>query len=111
MSRSALSFPTTTKEPKTVADTGLLEWWSALMVVPRVAIGGILVENAKPLVEAGADFIAVSAGVWNHEPWPACSRKSFQQAVFEPDCASVSEGACYLNPRALSTLTIYPPRA
>jgi thiamine-phosphate pyrophosphorylase len=43
------------------------------MVVPCVAIGGITVQNAQPLVEAGADFIAVSAGVWNHADGPAAA--------------------------------------
>ena len=70
-------FPTITKEPTTVADAGLLEWWSDLMVVPCVAIGGISVDNARPLVEAGADFIAVSAGVWNHADGPAAAVKAF----------------------------------
>jgi thiamine-phosphate pyrophosphorylase len=59
-------FPTKTKEPKTAADTELLRWWSEVMVVPSVAIGGITVANAPALVEAGADFLAVSAGVWEH---------------------------------------------
>jgi len=59
-------FPTKTKEPKTVADTELLRWWSEIMVVPSVAIGGITVANAPALIEAGADFLAVSAGVWEH---------------------------------------------
>jgi thiamine-phosphate pyrophosphorylase len=72
-------FPTITKEPKAAADAGLLKWWSDLMVVPCVAIGGILVENAKPLVEAGADFIAVSAGVWNHDQGPAAAVKAFNK--------------------------------
>ena len=36
------------------------------MELPCVAIGGITVENAAPLITAGADFIAVSSGVWNH---------------------------------------------
>ena len=59
-------FPTKTKEPKTAADTELLRWWSEIMVVPSVAIGGITVANAPALIEAGADFLAVSAGVWEH---------------------------------------------
>ncbi len=49
-------FPTATKEPKTRAGIDLLHWWSELMVVPAVAIGGITVENAPALVEAGADL-------------------------------------------------------
>jgi thiamine-phosphate pyrophosphorylase len=59
-------FPTQTKEPKTSADIELLRWWSEMMVVPSVAIGGITVANAPALIEAGADFLAVSAGVWEH---------------------------------------------
>src|SRR5262249_23627373 len=59
-------FPTLTKDAKTHAEVDLLAWWSDLMTVPCVAIGGIAVENATPLIEAGAGFLAVSAGVWNH---------------------------------------------
>jgi thiamine-phosphate pyrophosphorylase len=59
-------FPTQTKEPKTSASLELLQWWSEMMVVPCVAIGGITVTNARTLVDAGADFLAVSAGVWEH---------------------------------------------
>ena len=47
------------------------------MVVPCVTIGGITVENAKPLVEAGADFIAVSAGIWDYPRGPAAAVKAF----------------------------------
>jgi thiamine-phosphate pyrophosphorylase len=70
-------FPTKTKEPKTVADIELLQWWAETMTVPVVAIGGITVENAKPLVDAGADFIAVSAGVWNYAEGPHAAVKAF----------------------------------
>jgi thiamine-phosphate pyrophosphorylase len=59
-------FPTQTKEPKTSASPELLQWWNEMMVVPSVAIGGITVANARALVEAGANFLAVSAGVWEH---------------------------------------------
>ncbi len=43
----------------------LLEFWSELFELPCVAIGGITPENCRPLIEAGADFIAVSGAVWN----------------------------------------------
>ena len=59
-------FPTQTKEPKTQASPELLQWWNEMMVIPSVAIGGITVANARTLVDAGADFLAVSAGVWEH---------------------------------------------
>lgn len=70
-------FPTTTKEAKAHADIELLRWWSELMVVPVVAIGGITVLNARPLIEAGADFLAVSAGVWAHPQGPDAAVKAF----------------------------------
>ena len=63
-------FPTNTKEPKTRAEIELLRWWGEMMVVPVVAIGGITVANAPILVEAGADFLAVAAGVWEHADGP-----------------------------------------
>ena len=47
------------------------------MVVPSVAIGGITVENAAPLVAAGADFLAVSSGVWDHPGGPEAAVKAF----------------------------------
>ena len=70
-------FPTDTKDAKAHADIELLAWWSEVMVVPCVAIGGIRIENARPLVEAGADFIAVSAGVWDHDQGPAAAVRAF----------------------------------
>jgi thiamine-phosphate pyrophosphorylase len=70
-------FPTRTKQPKTAASLELLEWWREMMVVPCVAIGGITVENARALVEAGADFLAVSAGVWEHADGPQQAVRAF----------------------------------
>jgi thiamine-phosphate pyrophosphorylase len=70
-------FPTATKEAKTRADIELLRWWVELMVVPCVAIGGITVENAAPLIEAGADFLAVSSGVWEHPRGPEAAVRAF----------------------------------
>jgi len=70
-------FPTATKEAKTRADIETLRWWAQMMVVPCVAIGGITVENAAPLVEAGADFLAVSSGVWDFPAGPAAAVQAF----------------------------------
>jgi len=58
-------FPTTTKQTEHRAEPDLLSWWQELMEIPCVAIGGITPENCAPLVEAGADFLAVSGAVWN----------------------------------------------
>jgi len=70
-------FPTATKHAKFQADVELLRWWADLMVVPQIAIGGITVENAAPLIAAGADFLAVSAGVWGYDGGPAAAVKAF----------------------------------
>ncbi len=77
MSRSVRFFPTATKEVRFRAELELLQDWAETMTVPVVAIGGITVENARPLVEAGADFLAVSSGVWNHADGPAAAVKAF----------------------------------
>lgn len=70
-------FPTTTKQVEHYADPELLTWWQGLFELPCVAIGGITVDNAASLVEAGADFLAVSSGVWNHADGPAAAVKAF----------------------------------
>jgi thiamine-phosphate pyrophosphorylase len=70
-------FPTQTKDAPTQADTSILTWWTELFELPCVAIGGITVDNARPLVDAGADFLAVSGGVWNHPDGPAAAVKAF----------------------------------
>lgn len=70
-------FPSPTKTPETHADLETLRWWSEMTVVPCVAIGGITVANAMPLIEAGADFLAVSSGVWNYEAGPAAAVHAF----------------------------------
>jgi thiamine-phosphate pyrophosphorylase len=77
-------YPTTTKEPKTRAEPDLLEWWSDMMVVPCVAIGGITVENAPPLIEAGADFLAVASGVWDYPEGPAAAVRAFNALFHRP---------------------------
>ena len=75
-------FDTTTKEPKTRADVDNLRWWADVMTTPCVAIGGITVDNAEALVLAGADFLAISGGVWNHPENPAAAVAAFNE-LFE----------------------------
>ena len=58
-------FPSATKASEHRAEPELLTWWQSLMEIPCVAIGGITPNNCAPLVEAGADFLAVSAAVWS----------------------------------------------
>ncbi|WP_339744098.1 thiamine phosphate synthase [uncultured Maricaulis sp.] len=59
-------FPTTTKAVTHQADIDLLKWWVEVFELPCVAIGGINLDNAAPLIAARADFIAVSSAVWQY---------------------------------------------
>ena len=70
-------FPTTTKDAPARADPAILTGWQADMLVPCVAIGGISVATARELARAGADFLAVSAGVWSHGEGPAAAVRAF----------------------------------
>lgn len=74
--------PTDTKDPQHWADPEILEIWQQTMETPCVAIGGITVDNAEPLVRAGADFLAVSGGVWNHPRGPREAVSEFN-ALFD----------------------------
>lgn len=60
-----------------VADIELVEWWSGLFEIPCVAIGDVTVDNAKPLIAAGADFLAVGDGVWHHKDGPEAAVRAF----------------------------------
>ena len=66
-------FETTTKTPKFRAELEILQWWHEAVEIPSVAIGGITVDNAAQVIEAGADFIAISAGIWAHSEGPAAA--------------------------------------
>jgi thiamine-phosphate pyrophosphorylase len=74
-------FPTTTKEVEHQADPALLGWWTTVSEVPCVAIGGITAQNCAPLVSAGADFLAVSSGVWAHPDGPAAGVRAILEAM------------------------------
>jgi len=70
-------FPTKTKDTDFQAELEDLTIWQESMMTPCVAIGGITVENCDAVVEAGADFIAVCGGVWNHPEGPAAAVAAF----------------------------------
>ena len=74
-------YPTATKDGTVPAELELLQVWQAAMLIPCVAIGGITVDNAEPLVTAGADFIAVSSGVWAHPDGPVAAVKAFNDLL------------------------------
>ncbi len=74
-------FPTQTKDVAHHAEPDILTIWQETMEVPCVAIGGVTVENAGAIAAAGADFVAVSAGVWRHPDGPAAAVRAFDEAL------------------------------
>ena len=72
-------FPSSTKDDTTPVDLEVVEIWSEATNVPCVAIGGITVANCEPLVQAGADFIAVCGGIWNYPEGPAAAVRDFNE--------------------------------
>lgn len=74
-------YPTGTKEVQHHAEPEILQWWSELMTLPCVAIGGITAANCAPLVQAGADFLAVVSAVWGHPDGPAAGVRALEAAM------------------------------
>ncbi len=74
-------FPSPSKDTEIRADPDLLRWWSEMMELPVVAIGGITPENCGTLVQAGADFLAVISAVWNHPDGPAAGVRAMNRAI------------------------------
>jgi thiamine-phosphate pyrophosphorylase len=72
-------FDTATKVPLSRATPDILSWWQEVMEVPCVAIGGINPDNGEELMRAGADFLAVSGGVWNWPKGPAAASAAFAE--------------------------------
>ena len=70
-------FPTGTKAAKTRCELDVLTIWQETMQTPCVAIGGISPDNCRPLVEAGADFLAVCNGVWAHPDGPGAAVRAY----------------------------------
>ena len=74
-------FPTTTKAVTHHPDPEILSIWQETRLTPCVAIGGVTAANCRSLVAAGADFIAVSAGVWAHPDGPAAAVRALNAEI------------------------------
>lgn len=74
-------YPTATKDVQHRPEPSILGWWTTLFEPPCVAIGGITPANAAPLIEAGADFIAVCSAVWNADGGEAAAVQAFQKVL------------------------------
>lgn len=75
-------FPSPTKPNARRASPALLRECAALGL-PQVAIGGITPDNAAPLVEAGADLLAVISGVFD-APDPAGAVRAYSACFTSP---------------------------
>lgn len=78
-------FPSTTKPGARRASIDLLRD-SARLGVPRVAIGGITPDNARPLVDAGADLVAVISGVFDAAD-PVAAARAYLSCFEDPTTA------------------------
>jgi len=74
-------YPTTTKEAKHHPEPDILEWCSSMTILPCVAIGGINQENCGPLIDAGADFLAVISSVWGYADGPEAAVAAFAEKL------------------------------
>jgi len=74
-------FDTVTKSSTTRAGLDILSWWTELFEIPCVAIGGITVDTAPAVIEAGADYIVVCDGVWSHPDGPEAACAAFGQVL------------------------------
>ncbi|MEO6582569.1 MAG: thiamine phosphate synthase [Sphingomicrobium sp.] len=73
-------YTTTTKPSPYRPPPSVLSWWSSIFEIPCVAIGGITPDNARPLIDAGADFIAVCQAVWGADD-PALAVARFETVL------------------------------
>lgn len=74
-------YPTPTKITTSVAGPELLTWWQQLFEVPCVAIGGITADNVSDIAAAGADFVAICSGVWDHKDGPKAAVEIINKAI------------------------------
>ena len=50
---------------------GMAEWWSQMVAIPSVTMGGSVPESALAVAETGADFVALSMAVFSGPETPA----------------------------------------
>ncbi|MFQ5784249.1 MAG: thiamine phosphate synthase [Alphaproteobacteria bacterium] len=74
-------FPSPTIPQAAVVGVETIAWWSGLMEIPGVAVGGITPENCASPVAAGADFLAVCAAVWSAAKGPSAAVAAFISAI------------------------------
>ncbi|MFO7541749.1 MAG: thiamine phosphate synthase [Thiobacillus sp.] len=79
-------FPSPTKPDASRADTALLREAAQAIQLPIVAIGGITLANARPLLDAGADSLAMLSALFDAPDIRATARSLNQ--LFETESES-----------------------
>ncbi len=74
-------FPSNSKQVTNLADPEILRTWSQQKALPCCAIGGITAANLAPLVQAGANLLAIIGGVWNQLGGPAAGVRAINVAI------------------------------
>jgi thiamine-phosphate pyrophosphorylase len=74
-------YPTSTKATVHRPSLDLLTVWQETVETPCVAIGGITLDTAEQVARAGADFVAVSGGIWSYEGGAAEAVKLFNRKL------------------------------
>ena len=74
-------FASATKTVKARPRLDILRYWSQHGTIPCVAIGGITPDNARPLLTAGADFLAVSGAIWQDMNHSADQMRAFARLL------------------------------
>jgi thiamine-phosphate pyrophosphorylase len=73
--------PTTTKQNATRVDIETIRQWCTTRSTPTVAIGGITVDNCRPILDAGVSMLAVCRGVWEHPAGALAAVQRFKELL------------------------------
>ena len=71
----------TSKQVTRLADPDVLRQWGAESQLPSCAIGGITADNLAPLVQSGANLLAIIGGVWGYPGGPAAGVRAINEAI------------------------------
>jgi len=91
-------FPSRTKPDAMPAGLNLLHQAKQELDIPVVAIGGITVDNAAPLIEAGADMLAVVDGLFGQADIRAAAGQYQQQFIHHRDTEHSAQSAAATKP-------------
>ncbi len=70
-----------TKKVKIKVSTEIIEAWKTKENLPCVAIGGITINNCDSIIDAGADFLAISSGIWQFPEGPILAIQYFSEKL------------------------------